>query len=549
MPGPSLLDALRRRLAAAPGAPFAHVVQGGRTEVLTNAALAAGAARWAGLLAADGCRPGETVILMLRHEPALYTAFLGAMMAGCVPAFLPFPTPKQDARLFWQGHDALLRRIRAACVVTYPENAATLRAMIPDLPYRLRILGEEASAPPLARWHEGGGGEIALLQHSSGTTGLRKGVALSHAAILTQVEAHAAAIGFEAGDVVASWLPLYHDMGLVACFLLPLLKDGAVVSLDAFEWVARPGMLPAAIAAHRARWCWLPNFAFEYLARMHRPEERHDLSSLRAFINCSEVCRTESFDRFAAAYADCGVTPAQLQCCYAMAETVFAVTQTPPGSPAPRLLLSAAALASGEARTAAPGEAAKSLLSVGQPIDGLSVRILDARGRPLPEGAVGEVAVRGDCVFSGWQGEPEASAAAFTEGWYRTGDLGVLVGGELYITGRRKEVIILNGRTLYAPDLEAIAHEVPGVHPGRVVALGLPNPASGSEDLVLLAETPLTDGAARRDLQRALRAAIEAATGLSGAIAALRPPGWLVKTTSGKLSRAQNLAKYLAEAA
>jgi len=281
---------------------------------------------------------------------------------------------------------------------------------------------------------------------------------------------------------------------------------------------------------------------------MRRPEDRHDLSSVRAFINCSEACRPESFARFAAAHADCGVTEAQLQTCYAMAETVFAVTQTPPGAPVPRLALSATALAAGRAVPAAPGEQVATLLSVGRPIAGLALRMLDAAGQDLPEGMVGEVAVRGDCLFSGWHRAPVASAAAFTgDGWYRTGDLGALVDGELVITGRRKEVIILHGKTLYAPDLEAIAHQVPGVHPGRAVALGVPNPASGSEDLVLLAETPVADAAQRQALQRALRAAVEAVTGLSGAVAVLRPPGWLVKTTSGKLSRAENLAKYLGE--
>ncbi|MDO9712078.1 AMP-binding protein [Paracraurococcus lichenis] len=549
MRAPSLLDALRRRLAEAPEAPFAHLVQGDRTETLTIAGLAEAAARWAGLLAAQGCRPGETVLIILRHGPAPYAAFLGAMMAGAVPAFLPFATPKQDPRLYWQAHDALLRRIGPARIVTWPENAAALRAHLALDSHRLHLLGEEAGAAPLRDWRDGGGGEIALLQHSSGTTGLKKGVALSHAAILAQLDAYAEAIGFAPGDVVASWLPLYHDMGLVACFLLPLVKGGAVASLDAFDWVARPATLPAAIAAHRARWCWLPNFAFEHLVRTRRPGEHHDLSSLRALIDCSEVCRAETLDRFATAFADCGITQAHLQCCYAMAETVFAVTQTPPGRPAPRLLLSAEALAQGRAVPPAPGERAATLPSVGRPIAGLALRILDEAGGPLPEGRVGEVALRGDCLFQGWHADPAASAAAFTAGWYRTGDLGALVGGELVITGRRKEVIKLNGRSVHAPDLEALAHGIPGLHPGRAVALGLPDAASGSEALVLVAETTLTEEPARRDLQRALRATIEAATGLAGAGIALRPPGWLVKTTSGKLSRAENLAKYLSEAA
>ncbi|TDG19289.1 AMP-binding protein [Paracraurococcus ruber] len=549
MSGPSLLDPIRRRLATAPGAPFVHILRDGRSETLTNAALAEGAARWAALLAADGCRPGEVVVLVLRHGPALYTAFLGAMLAGCVPAFLPFPTPRQDPARYWDALDALLRRSGAACLIAGPEDTAALRARLPRPACRLRLPGEEAAMTPLAAWRGGAGDDIALLQHSSGTTGLQKGVALSHRAVLAQLDACAAAIGFAAGDVVASWLPLYHDMGLMACFLLPLAKGGAVVSLDAFEWVARPALLPQAIAAHRARWCWLPNFAFEHLARHRRPEEWHDLSSIRAFIDCSETCRAESLDRFAAGFADCGVTPDRLACCYAMAEAGFAVTQTPPGRPPPRLALAAEALARGEARPASPGERVATLLSVGRPVGGMALRILGPDGMALPEGRIGEVALRGDSLFAGWHRQPEASAAALRDGWYRTGDLGALVGGELVVTGRRKEVILLRGRTLYAPDLEAAANRVPGVHPGRAAALGVPDPASGTEVLVLVAETDLTEEPARRALARALRAALEAETGLGGAVAALRPPGWLVKTTSGKLSRAANLAKYLAEAA
>ena len=201
--------------------------------------------------------------------------------------------------------------------------------------------------------------------------------------------------------------------------------------------------------------------------------------------------------------------------------------QTPPGRPAPRLLLSAAGLTAGRALPPHPGERAVTLLSVGRPVAGVALRILGPAEGNVPEGQVGEVAVAGACLFSGWHPAPAAGTTG-GDGWYRTGDLGALVGGELAITGRRKEVIILRGRTFYAPDIEAMLQAVPGVHPGRAVALGVPSLAAGTQELVLLAETALDDPAARRALSRAIRARVEGAPAAWPAPLPRcgRPAGW-----------------------
>jgi len=549
MASPSIVDRLLRRAEATPDDPFAYVQAERQTTAIAAADLVDEAGRWARLLVEDGCRPGDVVILVLRHGPELYTAFLGCVLAGCVPSFMPFLTPKQDPRLYWQSHDALFRRIRAACIVTWTENAALLRDMIPDLPYRVRVIGEQVGLPPLPPRRLAGGEEPALLQHSSGTTSLKKGVALSHGAIIRQVESYSGQLGLARGDVIASWLPLYHDMGLIACFMAPLLTDTTVVSLDAFEWVARPQILLAAIAAHRAHWCWLPNFAFAHLARTRRPGEHFDLSSVRAFINCSEPCKAETFDQFRTTFADCGVTATQLQTCYAMAETVFAVTQSGLDRPVGRIALSPVALAEEQILPPRQGETPTTVVSVGLAIPGIAVRILDSADQPLPDDRIGQVAVTGQFLFSGYYALPDETAAAFVGEWYRTGDLGFTRNGELYITGRLKDVIIVHGKNLYAHDIEAVANRIDGVKAGRAVAVGAFNPNMGSEDLVLICETTLEDPTARRDLRRAVRTTIEAHYGLPGVVAHVTDPGWLVKTTSGKISRKENLAKFMRETA
>jgi len=543
----SILDSLVARAATTPDAPFAHVRTPDGTHTITAAALITEAGRWASLLVEDGCKPGETVIIILRHGPDLYPAFLGCVMAGCVPSFMPFLTPKQDPELYWTNHDTLFRRIQASCVITWPENARDLRERIAEVSYRIRVTGEQASLPPLSPWVERGGEAVALLQHSSGTTGLKKGVALSHDAILRQIESYAAALGFQRDDIIASWLPLYHDMGLIACFMLPLIADGTVVSLDAFEWVMKPRQLLTAIEEYQARWCWLPNFAFAHMARLRRASEQGDLSSIKAFINCSEPCKADTFDVFLEAFADHGVTAGQLQVCYAMAETVFAVTQTSPGQPASRLQISPRGLALGRVLPPAENETPLNMLSAGRPIAGIHLRILDDADQDVSNGTVGQIAVSGDFTFSGYNMLPEETAQAFAGAWYRTGDLGFIHNGELFITGRIKDVIIVHGKNVYAHDIEAVANGIPGVKPGRAVAVGAYNATMASEDLVVICETTLTDEAERRALKRAIRVSVEASHGLSGTIAHITDTGWLVKTTSGKISRKENLRKYLSE--
>src|SRR5258708_25333154 len=244
-------------------------------------------------------------------------------------------------------------------------------------------------------------------------------------------------------------------MILIACYALPLILGLSVVAQDAFEWVNRPALLFEAIEEHRCTHIWLPNFAFHHLCRTVDPAQGYALGRVKAFIDCSEPCKPETFDLFVETFGSCGVTREQLQCCYAMAETVFAVTQTKLGQKAEEYQADLdTLLRENRARPATIGKPSRRILSCGKVISGLDVRIMDREGNALASGDAGEVAVRGSFLFSGYFKNEDESRQNLTGGWYRTGDTGFLHEGELYILGRVKEMIIVYGKNLYANDLE-----------------------------------------------------------------------------------------------
>jgi fatty-acyl-CoA synthase len=534
-----LLDALHAHAEHRPDAVFCRLLRRGRWQVLTRGELQARAQAYAAHYRHRGIGRGRVVLVILEHSLELYPAFLGAMLAGCIPSYLPFPSHKQDPARYWETHAELFERLRDAAVVTWPLNAASLAAVLdPSVPV---ILPEHVpDAPPGSPpppWPAPAGDELALLQHSSGTTGRKRGVALSFRAIALQVDALCRAVDLQPDDRVATWLPLYHDMGLVACLLAPLTCGASLVALDPFEWAARPGLVLDAIERHRCTHTFWPNFAFLHTCRAATGS--HDLRSMKAFVNCSEPCKPAAFDAFLARFAAAGVRPEQLQACYAMAETVFAVTCTRLGQPAPRLAVDPDALARGRAEPPRDPTRACVLLSSGRPVDGACYEVVDPAGHPLPDDHVGELAVAAPFLFAGYfRRDPPR------DGPHRTGDVGLRHAGELYVLGRQDDRIIVCGKNVFAHDIEAVASAVLGVKPGRVVALGVPDEALGSERLVVIAEAttaPPTWPALRARIRRAIVDHLD----LLPHDVRVVPPGSIAKTTSGKTSRADNLARYL----
>jgi fatty-acyl-CoA synthase len=395
--------------------------------------------------------------------------------------------------------------------------------------------------------------EIAFLQHSSGTTGLQKGVALSHRAVLNQLASYSEAIRLVEEDVVVNWLPLYHDMGLIAGFLLPLFQGLPLVLMSPFDWVSRPAALFRAIDRHRGSLCWLPNFAYNHCARRIRRRDTEGLSaaSMRLFINCSEPVYDESHRLFLERFAGLGVRPEMLAVSYAMAENTFGVTQTPAGEQPILDIIDRSLLEeTGKARSVDhdhPQAVIK--VSCGVPISGTAVRVEDGQGRPLAERVVGELVIRSDCMLSEYYRRPDLQP--FHEGWYRTGDRGYLAEGEVYIVGRSKDLIINAGKNVYPQDIEAIVNGVEGVHAGRAVAFGVPDEREGTELIAVVAEMRdpalLDDLPARKSMEKAIRLEVVRQSETTLSYVKLVGPKWLIKTSSGKIARGENRKKWAAE--
>ncbi len=538
----TILDRLESIVAKAPDQVFCYFVKNGVETPITWKQLWDRAQVYALLYEHQKVRRNSVIVIMLHHSDHLYYSFVGAMMYGAVPSFMPYPTPKQDLGLFWEQHHILFTRIEVGGLLTYREIAGN----IGDIGSAAMMLLEDINlaAPVVYERAPAQAADIALLQHSSGTTGVKKGVMLSHGAILAQADAYAPTIALDRSATIASWLPLYHDMGLIACFILPIVIGVPIVHLDPFEWVGAPLALLDKTQEHRATHIWLPNFAFNHLAMNRRGEKKWDLSSLRVVSNCSEPCKIESMDKFSRTFADCSLRPDAAQVCYAMAETVFAASQTSVGRPLKSYTLSRSRLAE---QIVAPPESdadRQSVASCGETIPSMRVKVVDNEGSTLSDGLVGEICLTGPSLYSGYYHLPEITAQKFRDGWHHTGDMGFVHDGEIYVTGRKDDLLIVRGRNYYAHDIEASMSATDGVHPGRVVSFAMHNEMIGTAEVICLAE--LRPGAEEPIVRRELRANVERDVGVVVGKIVFVPSGSLIKTTSGKISRKDNAARYAA---
>ena len=503
-----------------------------------------------------GVIPGDRIILILPQGVSLMTAFVGAMMLGAVPAILAYPNFKADPNKYAVGLSGVTHNLQARLVVIDNEfpSALSERITIADGAQLVRASAiSAADAEPLSlptvSLDPGG---LAFIQHSAGTTGLQKGVALSHQAVLTQLEHLARALKIGNQDRLYSWLPLYHDMGLIACFMLPLVYHLPIVMQSPLEWVIRPGTMLQLISEFRCTLAWLPNFAFQLLARRVRNEDRvhYDLSSLRALIDCSEPVRAQSIDEFVSAYRECKLAPETVKTSYAMAENVFAITQSHVDDAPRRLWVKGPELWDNHRIVPIADETDKAIcfVSSGACIEANQVRVVDAQGADLPEDRVGEIMILSDSLFGGYFNRPDLTDQVFENGWYWSGDLGFIHNGELYVIGRKKDLIIVAGKNIYPQDIEEIVCSHPAIHDGRAVAFGLYNPDLGTEDILVVAEVEKEDSLNDSvEIERALRNAISAELDITARAIYLKPPRWVVKSTAGKPARSTTREKLLAE--
>lgn len=556
----TLLDAAALTSAEANSPAIIYLETGAEPVTVTRADFRAAVARYAHALHERGVGARDLIVIAHTQNLESIYAFWGGLCLGAIPSMFPTLTEKLDPIIYMHSMAELVRLSGVKAVLTTDDFAPQL-AQVAGCAVYGSISPSPLHSAPLPQWGEGfkiqkrwdgqaaNPDEIAFLQHSSGTTGLQKGVALSHRAVLNQLDSYSAAVSLTARDVIVSWLPLYHDMGLIAGFLLPLVQGVPLVLMSPFDWVRHPAMLFHAIHDYGGTLCWLPNFAYNHCARRIRQRDLEGVSAatMRAFINCSEPARADSHALFAGRFAPNGVHPAMLAVSYAMAENVFAVTQTPigQGSHADRVnrhLLE-------NERRAEPADvpaAALDVVSCGPAISGTRVRVVDAGGRDLPERYVGEIAIQSDCLLTGYYRRPDLHP--FTpDGWYLTGDMGYMAGDEVYIIGRSKDLIINGGKNIYPQDIEAIINGVAGVHPGRAVAFGVYDEREGTELIAVVAEVDSADADRRREIGLAIRQAVAQQTTVTVSYVHLVGDKWLVKTSSGKIARGANRDKWLSE--
>jgi fatty-acyl-CoA synthase len=549
--GMTLSQIFLRRLEEEPDAVACQLVgNDGGVDVVTVRQLIERATAFAARYgSAAGGR--KIVAVCLYHGRDLHAAFVGALLAGHIPTMVAPPSPRMNDAKYTDSFVRMLNHIRPEFVVADGTALAKLDALAlksfpeSELIDPVSVPASESFAP----W-EGETEDVALLQHSSGTTGLQKGVALSHRAIINHSRAYAERLKLTSDDVIVSWLPLYHDMGFIACFILPLLARVPFIELSPFEWVLRPVLLLQEIHRHRATFCWMPNFAFQFMAESiptHQIPAGLRLDSIRVWVNCSEPVQHEAHDAFLKRFGEYGVRREQFTASYAMAENVFAVTQSVPGEG--RVLSVNCRDFSLEHRVAADTtEAALKFVSNGKVVEGTELIVLDEEERRLPDDRVGELAIRGDYRFSGYfRREDLTEESLIEDGWYKTGDLGFIHDGEVYVTGRKKDLIIIQGRNFYPSDIEKIVAEVEGVSAGRVVVFGLPNERKGTEGLIILAESEQQETDEARRLSLRIRNAVAQELDCTPQDVRIVPLRWLIKSTAGKLARNDNRNKYQQE--
>jgi fatty-acyl-CoA synthase len=525
---------------------FIH--ENGNQERVTAGEFYSEACLFADALIKQGLQADDLVIVVLKHSRELLSAFWGSLLLGSIVSIFPYLTEKLDPQLYMERVKTLVANEGARAVITFPEFKDDLSNLLRDVDCRVistdEVLGGfKKTGDGFIPSGEFQAGKIAFLQHSSGTTGLQKGVALSHGSVLNQIRSLSQALQFSATDRVISWLPLYHDMGLIGGFVLPIVAGIPLILLSPFHWVRDPKILFTYAAEHHATLTWLPNFAFNHCVRGIRRSDIQslDLSSLRAMISCSEPVRRDSFELFLNRFQEHGIQSGMLQASYALAENTFAATQTVPGEPPYYDWIDINSLQKDKyAEPVAPeSDGSFPMVSNGKPIPGTEVAIAGPDGKLLPESS--------NCLLTGYYLRPELTDQAMKDGWFHSGDIGYMADGNLYVSGRMKDMIIVGGKNVFPQDLEAIANIVPGVHPGRVVAFGVDDIKLGSEGVIMICEVEadhISDEEKNR-IESEIRQRIVRETEVVLKELRLVDERWLIKTSSGKIARNDNREKYL----
>ena len=543
----TLQESLQRWADADPSLPHAYLREDdGSFVTLTYGELREGAAAIARGIRHRGIEKGETVALMLPTGADFLQSFMGILLAGAVP--VPLYPPFRTAGLedYLKRQSGILGNARTRLLLSTAEVSPVARMLRgapgPTLATTTPEGLARADGPvPIA---SGAAEDPALIQYTSGSTGAPKGVVLSQTALLSNIRAIAKHIRMTPSDVGVSWLPLYHDMGLIGTWLNCLHHGVPLVLLSPLSFLARPDLWLWTIHRFRATLSTSPNFGYELCAR-RVPDERLeglDLSSWRCALNGAEPVNAETLERFCRRFGAHGFRPESFMPAYGLAESAVALALSPSGrAPVVDRIARASFERKSRAEPAPRGEKSPlSFVSMGPPLPGHEVKVIDDRGETLPEGYVGRLLFRGPSSMDGYHRRPDLTREMVLAGrWIDTGDFAYLKDGELYVTGRRKDLIIKAGRNLVPEDVEALVASVEGIRRGCVAAFGVSDPEAGTERLVVLAETRATDPEEIHSLESAIVARLSDAIDLPPDEVFLLPPRSVPKTSSGKIRRSE----------
>jgi 1-acyl-sn-glycerol-3-phosphate acyltransferase len=519
-------------------------------ERITYADLDTSARAVAGGLLERGLQFGERVAIMLPTSPRFFETFFGVVLAGAVPVpiYPPFRRAQIEAHLRTQA--GILRNAQATFLVTDAEihRMGVLLHSLTDTLRSVELADVLRNSTPISGPIEARHDATALIQYTSGSTGDPKGVVLAHANLLANIRAMGAVMEASSSDVFVSWLPLYHDMGLIGAWLGCLYYGAPTAIMPPLAFLADPARWLWSIHRHRATLSAAPNFAYELCLKNIRDEDIRglDLSSLRMLVNGAEPVSPSTIDRFARRFEKYGFRSEAMAPVYGLAESSVGLAFPPVGRlPIVDRIEREAISREGIARPVIKKDTTSlEFVACGRPLPGHQIRIIDQSGRELPERREGRLQFKGPSATKGYFRDEGKTRALFDGEWLESGDLGYIAGGDVFITGRTKDVIIRAGRNIYPHELEELVGNLEGVRKGCVAVFASSDPDTGTERLIIMAETRITDNKDLDALRNRISVAAIDLLELPPDEVVLVPPRTVPKTSSGKIRRSQSRSLF-----
>lgn len=543
----TLGDALDYAAQGVRGLNF-HDARGKLVQAYAFAELRRDALEQARRLIAAGIRPQDRIALIAETGPEFAALFFGVIYAGAWPVPLPLPTSFGGAQSYIDQLRVQLESCDPALLIYPPEIGAMCAESARLTNVSATDWAEFAQRPaPAAELPQADTNDIAYLQYSSGSTRFPHGVAITHHALLNNLAAHSHGMELVGSDRCVSWLPWYHDMGLVGCFLSPVANQVSTDYLKTEDFARRPLAWLDLISRNAGTTLsYSPTFGYDICARrmssQTKASERFDLSRWRVAGNGADMIRPDVMQRFVDAFADAGFHATAFLPSYGLAEATLAVSIMPPGEGIVVELVEETQLSGGTARADRP-QRYRAVVNCGKPVRDMTVEIREEDGTPLPEKAIGKVWCKGPSVMVGYFRDEAATEACMADGWLDTGDMGYMSDGYIYIVGRAKDMIIVNGKNHWPQDIEWAVEQLPGFKQGDIAAFSITTPG-GEETPAVLVQCRTSDEQERLRLRDEIRERVRSVTGMN-CVVELVPPRTLPRTSSGKLSRAKARNLYL----